>query len=132
MKRPRCFKCGKRIRAACNTPKAWRKASWAKELAWDMPGGAVSFDGGGNYGSVLYDTMVAGRVVTIVVCDACLKKHRRLLLERTDLHARDPFVSFVYHQGAWRFSHDSSSAALPGIREAWEAYVKQEKKRRKR
>ena len=47
-------------------------------LAWEMPAGAVSFDGGWNFGSQLYDAATVepdgSRVhVQLVVCDACLR-----------------------------------------------------------
>lgn len=64
----RCFKCEKPIE--CSAPQ------------WDMPGGAVVFDGGDNFGSTIYDAMQDGIMVRLLICDDCLEKHKNLILER--------------------------------------------------
>jgi hypothetical protein len=40
---------------------------------WEMPSGGVHFEGGWNFGSALYDAMMDGIHVEVVVCDECLK-----------------------------------------------------------
>jgi len=66
-----CFKCGAEIRAAVSEPR--------EHGVWEMPSGAVHFTGGGNFGSTRYDTLMDGVEVEILVCDECLKAHRRLV-----------------------------------------------------
>jgi len=70
MKEPeaRCFKCGKAIEPA------------GKNCSpWDMPCDGVVLTGGGNYGSRIYDTLVDGVAVDLIVCDDCLTRHKALL-----------------------------------------------------
>lgn len=59
---PRCFKCG-------------------KVLDWSTPNGVV-FSGGGNFGSELYDTMLDDILVSILICDGCLKANRGRIMEK--------------------------------------------------
>ncbi len=59
---PKCFKCEKDIESAIRDGDAW-----------DYPGGAVCFEGGFNFGSAIYDAMIDGIAVEILVCDGCLK-----------------------------------------------------------
>lgn len=56
-----CFKCEKEIETA-----------FIGVDPWDAPSG-VSFEGGWNFGSAIYDAMVDGVYVEIVICDDCLK-----------------------------------------------------------
>jgi hypothetical protein len=60
----RCFKCEKEIKAAV--------VSDDDKDTWEMPDG-VHFSGGWNFGSSLYDAMMDGLHVEIVVCDDCIK-----------------------------------------------------------
>lgn len=40
---------------------------------WEMPCDGVQFEGGFNFGSSLYDAMMDGIYVEVVICDDCLK-----------------------------------------------------------
>jgi len=42
----------------------------------------VMFEGGHAYGSTLYDSLCDNKFVTLIVCDECLKKHKKLIQER--------------------------------------------------
>jgi hypothetical protein len=66
---PKCFKCEKEIGPAINCPNV---LDTVKEV-WDAPSGAVYFEGGHNFGSSLYDSLVDGVTVEILVCDECLQ-----------------------------------------------------------
>lgn len=66
----RCFVCRCLVRSALNGASAW-----------DTPSYAVLFHGGGSYGSSLYDSLVDGKSVDMIVCDPCLKARKRLLRE---------------------------------------------------
>ena len=63
----RCLRCEKVITSAL-----------ADGGALDSPSDGVSFDGGWNFGSTLYDAAMPGKdgygiYVTVVICDECLK-----------------------------------------------------------
>lgn len=58
---PKCFKCEKPIECACSN-----------DDIWSMPADAVCFEGGSNFGSSIYDSMMDGIYVEIIVCDECL------------------------------------------------------------
>jgi len=60
----KCFKCEKPIE-----PMFSENAD-----SFECPGHGVVFDGGWNFGSRLYDVMLDGTSVRIVVCDDCLEK----------------------------------------------------------
>ncbi len=60
----RCFKCDGPVKPAANGADAW-----------ECPQG-VHFEGGWNFGSSLYDAMVDGVSVELVICDPCLKEAR--------------------------------------------------------
>jgi len=60
----KCFKCEKEMESACGP--AWNGR-------WEMPNGGVQFEGGWNFGSSLYDAMMDGIYVEIVICDECLR-----------------------------------------------------------
>lgn len=64
-----CFSCGKMI--SCDSD-------------LDCPSGAVVFDGGSNFGSVLYDSLMDGISVRILVCDDCLRAKPNVLRETMD------------------------------------------------
>jgi len=74
MSKPKCFKCEKTIRGVCFDNKA--------EKVWIMPDEALVFHGGGSFGSRIYDALINGIFVDILICDDCLRKHRELLRER--------------------------------------------------
>lgn len=63
----KCFKCEKEMRAAVVA-----KEGEEDQTTWEMPDG-VSFSGGWNFGSSLYDAMMDGLHVEILVCDNCIK-----------------------------------------------------------
>lgn len=67
MTKPRCFKCEREISSAVSYEGQTENDTWA------MPSGAVTFSGGGNFGSTIYDTLLDGLSVEIIVCDECLK-----------------------------------------------------------
>jgi hypothetical protein len=62
---PNCFKCEKNIVSAVVSD---------KEIdIWQMPCDAVLLDGGSTFGSSIYDSMVDGIGILIIICDECLK-----------------------------------------------------------
>ena len=67
---PRCFKCDKEIESAGKG-----------ESPWEMASGAVIMDGGGSFGSTLYDSLCDGISVQILVCDDCLKQYKYKIKE---------------------------------------------------
>jgi ribosomal protein L37AE/L43A len=73
-----CFKCERELEVAGNAEGI---------TAWDMPHCGVSFWGGDNYGSQVYDSMCDGIRVNLVVCDDCLAANRAMYREvRTEVH----------------------------------------------
>ena len=71
---PKCFKCEKEITSAiCLESKL--------ETPWDCPADAVVLTGGDTFGSGLYDAMMDGIYVRVIICDECLQKHSSLLQE---------------------------------------------------
>ncbi len=62
----KCFKCSKKIGCAVKSRKV--------NDIWMMPCDAVLFEGGSTFGSAIYDSMVNGIYVEILICDGCLKK----------------------------------------------------------
>ena len=60
----KCFKCEKTIKCAV--------VSDVIDYIWDMPCNAVHFRGGSNFGSSIYDSIVDGIAVEILICDECL------------------------------------------------------------
>ena len=71
--RPKCFKCEKDIKAAVRNPEY--------NDYWEMPSKAIDLCGGYNYGSSLYDAMMDGVTIQVVICDDCLKKNKHLYRE---------------------------------------------------
>jgi len=65
-----CFCCEEEIDSAA------RDSS-----AWEMPSCGVILEGGGNYGSTVYDSMMDGIFIRLVICDNCLKEKRGFLRE---------------------------------------------------
>lgn len=63
----KCFKCERELTAAVVNEDN------DDEAIWNCPNGGVVFSGGNNYGSSLYDSMMDGRSVSIIVCDRCLE-----------------------------------------------------------
>lgn len=72
---PRCFKCERYVKCAV--------VSCEIKDYWEYPWGLV-MDGGDNFGSSHYDSMLDGIMVRVIICDDCLKKHKDLLQERKD------------------------------------------------
>lgn len=72
---PCCFKCERPIQCGIRTedPNDY----------WEFPQGLV-MTGGNNFGSTLYDAMMDGKFVTVLICDDCLTKHKHLLREVVD------------------------------------------------
>ena len=60
----KCFRCDKDIESAFR----------GDDSAWEMASSAVLMDGGGSYGSTIYDSMMDGISIRIIVCDECLKE----------------------------------------------------------
>ena len=62
----KCFKCEKEMHSAyvVELPQA---------TVWEAPAGGVHFEGGWNFGSSLYDAMMDGVYVDLVICDDCIK-----------------------------------------------------------
>jgi len=67
----KCFKCDKLLDSACEGIDAW-----------EAPGGGVLFDGGYNFGSRIYDAMIDGIVVQIIICDECLEINKEKIREK--------------------------------------------------
>jgi hypothetical protein len=68
----KCFKCEKEIDSAVITASPW-----------DCPSAGVLFTGGDSYGSTIYDSLINGIRVQIIICDECLLKNKNLLNETT-------------------------------------------------
>ena len=66
----RCIKCDKVMSSSV-------KSTDIQDV-WDMPGGGVVFRGGTNYGSSMFDAVLDGILVKVIICDDCLK----ILLDR--------------------------------------------------
>ena len=64
----RCFKCHKVMEAAVRSDPGEEE-----EDTWEMPSGGVNLDGGNNYGSTIYDSLVDGIRIRVVICDDCLR-----------------------------------------------------------
>lgn len=62
----RCIVCSKVIKPAIVSPDP--------QEAWFAAGEAVIFDGGSGYGSGMFDALVDGVLVRVVICDDCLKE----------------------------------------------------------
>ncbi len=58
----KCFKCEKELKCAVMGGDVW-----------NAPIGAVCLEGGYNFGSAIYDALMDGMTVEIMVCDDCLK-----------------------------------------------------------
>ncbi len=58
----KCFKCEKGLYSAM-----------VGIDPWEGPAGAVTLEGGWNFGSALYDAMMDGVYAEVVICDECLK-----------------------------------------------------------
>jgi len=71
MEEPRCFRCDKKIESAATN-----------ESPWEMASGAVIMDGGGSFGSSLYDTLMDGISIRILVCDDCLTECKNKVKEQ--------------------------------------------------
>ena len=63
MAEARCIVCDKDIESASKDGSAW-----------EMANDAVLMDGGGSFGSTIYDSLVDGISIRIIICDECLKK----------------------------------------------------------
>lgn len=73
----RCLKCEKDITSAVGMSTSMKTGEVHHSDPWEAPAGAVVFDGGWNYGSTLYDSMMPvpdNVFARIVVCDGCLVK----------------------------------------------------------
>jgi hypothetical protein len=46
------------------------------EDAWKIPLNGVSLEGGSNFGSGVYDALVDGVVIDVVICDKCIQRAR--------------------------------------------------------
>lgn len=77
---PKCFKCEKEIECAV------RDASIVDQ--WGCPVDGSSFTGGGSFGSRIYDTLVDGISVQVILCDVCLVEGKKKRLLREIKHKR--------------------------------------------
>lgn len=68
-----CFCCGKKVESAV-------KGEEEKDV-WDHPLYASTFEGGHTFGSSVYDSLVNGTGVAILICDKCLMKNKDRILE---------------------------------------------------
>jgi hypothetical protein len=68
-----CFKCDKLILCAVHCEE--------EHYIWEIPSGAVTLQGGSNYGSAIYDSLVDGILVEVIICDNCLTIHKDKLRE---------------------------------------------------
>lgn len=84
-KPPKCFKCEKEVEGAISTRDP-------AEL-WNSPEGIV-LQGGGNFGSAVYDGMVDGIYIQVVICDDCLRAHKGLLRE---VHRPEATFGGIYY-----------------------------------
>lgn len=69
---PRCIKCEGYVRCTVRTEDL--------EDYYHFPRGAV-MDGGGNFGSALYDSFFDGVAIQLLICDDCLRAHKNLYRE---------------------------------------------------
>ncbi len=65
-----CFKCEKAMEPACD---ATPIPPHPKGTAWDYPLNGILFEGGYNFGSRLYDAMMDGVYVEVIICDECMR-----------------------------------------------------------
>jgi hypothetical protein len=70
MEESKCFKCDKDMKSAAKD-----------ESPWEMASDGVIMDGGCSFGSSVYDTLVDGISVRIIICDECLKQHKNKIKE---------------------------------------------------
>lgn len=72
----RCFKCEAEIKCASlildKCFKGREELPANEKDIWSMPNGAVHFQGGSNFGSSIYDSMMDGIAVEVIICDPCL------------------------------------------------------------
>lgn len=79
---PKCFKCEKYVKCAV------RNASTDEH--WQIPCG-ILLTGGDNFGSKIYDALVDGIWIEIILCDDCLEKNKHLL-RKTKRHLSCDYV----------------------------------------
>jgi len=99
---PKCFNCGRDIQAGMMTPSS-------DDDYWQMPTDAVHFEGGSSYGSQLYDALIDGITVELVICDSCLAKNK----DRVRHIIRDRFLS----QKCCKCSYQIPKSILAGTEE---------------
>jgi len=63
---PKCIVCNKDMTAAVKD-----------ESSWDCPSGGVILDGGSNFGSELYDSLMDGIGMRCIICDDCIVEKLR-------------------------------------------------------
>ncbi len=78
---PCCIVCKCGIRPAVHSIDSKIKKHISFDDSWEMPKGAVVFSGGGSFGSTIYDTMIDGIAVKVLICDKCLRKNKKYLNE---------------------------------------------------
>ena len=97
---PKCFKCEKEIECAyILLPPADSSESipHTNDDTWNAPAGAVSFEGGHNFGSTIYDALIDGITVEIIVCDDCLKAAGDDRKKERNKHAKKTHQSGEHH-----------------------------------
>ena len=93
---PKCFKCEKDIECAyILLPN--NAGCVGNDDTWNAPAGAVSFEGGHNFGSTIYDALIDGIAVEIIVCDYCLKAAGDDRKRERNKHAKKTHQSGEHH-----------------------------------
>ena len=73
--RPLCIRCDRPMNPACKIADD-EKEKFAM-YAWMLPSGGVTLRGGSNYGSTVYDAMIDGVGLEVILCDECIVSVRK-------------------------------------------------------
>ena len=76
----KCFKCEKEMKSM-----SWDGTEIPSQ---DSPHKGVLFEGGWNFGSNIYDTLMDGIYVQLIICDDCLTAHRDKIRELSNDYQR--------------------------------------------
>jgi hypothetical protein len=68
-KQAHCIVCHRPIEPAVKTDKDEHNM-----MSWEMPSDAVLLMGGDSFGSTIYDSLIDGIDIQVIVCDKCLEK----------------------------------------------------------
>jgi hypothetical protein len=116
MGQPCCFKCERPIKCGIETkdPRDY----------WESPWG-LTMTGGTNFGSSLYDAMIDGIFVNVLICDECLVQYKHLLrevinksfaVEVSSLPAVDDDVSAMSNKSMFDMTNENPANAKEIIR----------------